>query len=154
MAGGSTRGFFLFRSDAGMIDAPTWRFHAAWLAALTATLVGVWLLLSPYAHRDLKTSAFLAPMTILAYSYLIVFAFAVLLIAVSFTNLSAKRLRERGLPAGLAGLVPLLALCAGAAHWLQPQVPDVIAVWYVVGLDVLLACTVAWTVAMLGMERR
>ncbi len=92
-------------------------------------------------------------MTILAYSYLILFAFAVLFIAISFSNLSAKRLRARGLPTGLAGLVPLLALLAGAAHWLQPQVPDVIAIWYVVGLDVLLAAAVAWSVAALGFSR-
>ena len=153
MTDAPTRGFFLFRSDAGVIDAPTWRFHAAWLAALTAGLSGLWLLLSPFAHRDLRTSTFLAPMTIVAYTYLIVFAFAVLIISISFTNLSAKRLRGRSLPTGLAGSVPLLALFVGAAHWLQPQVPDVVSIWYVVSLDILLAAVVAWTVVMLGLER-
>ena len=148
-----TRGFFLFRSDAGAIDAPTWRFHAAWMAgALLAATLG-WRLLAPYAHHDLAKSAFIAPMTILAFAYLLVFAFGVLFTAISFYNLTAKRLRARSLPTGLAGLIPLLALFAGAAHWLQPQVPDVIAIWYVVGLDVLLAGAVAWSVATLGFAR-
>ena len=145
-----TRAFFLFRSDAGMIDAPTWRLHAGWMVAALALATLVWRLLAPYAHHDLARSAFLAPMTILAYAYLLAFAFAVLFVAISFYNLSAKRLRARGLPTGLAGLVPLGALLAGAAHWLQPQVPDVIAIWYVVALDLLLAAAVAWSVAVLA----
>ncbi len=153
MAAEQTRSFFLFRSDAGVIDVPTWRRHAGWLALLTAALTLGWLALAPFARHDLATSAFIAPLTIVAYTYLIAFAFTVLFIAIAFYNLSAKRLRERGLPTGLGGLIPLGALFAGAAHWLQPQVPDVIATWYVVGLDVLLAGAVGWTIIALGLRR-
>ena len=146
----SARARFLFRSEAGTIDAATWRRHAVGLAAAVAVLTIFWLLLRPFTHHDLATSAFIAPMTILAFSYLIVFAFAVLLIAISFTMLSMKRLRDRGEPTGLAGLVPLAALFAGALHFIQPQAPDVISIWYVVAGDAATAAVVTWTVIDLG----
>ncbi len=142
---------FLFRSDEGVIDAPTWRFHAGWLAVLLLGLTLLWLGLRPYAHHDdLAHNAFLEPLTILAFAYLIVFTFIVLLIAVSFTMLSMKRLRDRGEPVGLGGLVPLLALFAGSLHFIQPQAPDVISWWYLVATDVALAAAVVWTVVDCG----
>ena len=147
------RGRFLFRSEAGTIDAATWRRHAGWLAIVVALLTTVWLLLRPYTHHDLATSAFIAPMTILAFSYLIVFAFAVLLIAISYTMLSMKRLRDRAEPTGLAVLVPLAALLGGSLHFIQPQAPDVISIWYLVASDVVAAAIVVWTVVDLGFGR-
>jgi hypothetical protein len=150
MGARSERARFLFRSDAGTIDAPTWRRHALWLALLVAGLTAVWLVLRPYAHHDLKVTRFLSPLTIVAYVYLLLYAFAVILAAISFYNLSAKRFRARHLPAGLAGLIPLVALFVGAAYWIQPQVPDVISVWYVIGLDLLLLGVVVWTITVLG----
>ena len=92
-------------------------------------------------------------MTIVAFAYLILYAFAVLFIAISYTMLSIKRLRNRGQPTALGALVPLLALFSGAAHWLQPQTPDVISIWYVVGLDAALAIVAVWTIADLGFGR-
>jgi uncharacterized membrane protein YhaH (DUF805 family) len=154
MSARAERRHFLFRNDQGMIDAPTWRANAGGLALAAAALTALWLALAPYTHHDLKTTAFIAPMTILAFAYLMVYAFAVLLIAISFTNLSAKRLRDLGRPTGLAGLVPLLALFSGAAHWLQPQVSDVIAIWYVVGLDVGLVAAIGWSVVEMGFSAR
>lgn len=144
------RARFLFQADQGTIDAPTWRRHAAWMALVLGVATGVWRLLAPYTHHDLAKSAFLAPLTILAFVYLLIFAFGVLLIAISFYNLSAKRLRARHKPIGLAGLVPFLALLSGSLHFIQPQVPDVIAIWYVVGVDAALALAIVWTVAALG----
>ena len=141
---------FLFRSDEGRIGAPVWRRNAALLTLVAVVLTAGWLTMAPYTHHDLKTTAFYAPLTIAAFVYLLLYAFAVMFLAISFTNLSAKRLRDRGEPAGLGGLVPLLALFAGAAHWLQPQVSDVISIWYVVGLDVALLAAAAWTVVDLG----
>ena len=142
----SERRRFLFRTEDGVIDAPTWRLHAGWLAALLAVMTLAWMLLRPYAHHDLAKSAFIAPMTILAFAYLVVFAFAVLLIFISYTMLSMKRFRDRGEPVGLAGLVPLLALFAGSLHFIQPQAPDVISWWYLVATDTVLAGTVCWTI--------
>jgi hypothetical protein len=147
------RARFLFRTEAGTIDQRTWRFHAGWLAALAVGLTAIWTLLRPYAHHDLATSPFIVPMTIVAFTYLILFSFALILIAISYTMLSMKRLRALGQPTGLAGLVPLLALCAGSLHFLRDQTPDVITLWYVVALDVVLAAVVVATVYDLGFRR-
>ena len=146
----SDRARFLFRTETGIIDAPTWRVHAGWLFALLAGMTVVWLLLRPYAHHDLAKSAFIAPMTILAFAYLIIFSFAVLLIAISFTMLSMKRFRDRGEPVGLAGLIPLLALFAGSLHFIQPQAPDVISAWYLVATDGILVAAIIWTIVDCG----
>lgn len=144
------RARFLFRSEEGTVDAPTWRRHAAWLAGLVVAMTLVWFVLRPYAHHDLATQAFFAPMTIVAYAYLITYAFVILLIAIAYTMLSMKRLRDRGEPTGLAGLVPLLALFAGSLHFLQAKTPAAISYWYVVGLDATLFGIVLWTIIDLG----
>lgn len=152
MSGIGARARFLFREEAGEIDAPTWRRNVAWLAACAGALTLVWWALRPYAHHDLSNSAFLAPMTILAYSYLLVFTFAVLLIAISYTMLTIKRLRACRLPTGLAGLVPFLALICGAAHFLYGKTPDVVPAWYPAALDLTLAVAVGWTVYACGLR--
>jgi uncharacterized membrane protein HdeD (DUF308 family) len=144
------RARFLFQAEDGTIDAATWRHHAIWMGFALVIATVIWRLLAPYAHHDLATSAFLAPMTILAFTYLLVFSFAVLLLAVSFYFLSAKRLRDRGEPTALAGLLPFLALISGALHFIQPQVPDVIAIGYVIGIDLLVVGTAIWMVLDLG----
>ena len=95
--------------------------------------------------------AFLDPRTIAAYLFLMVYAFAVILITVCYVMLSMKRLRDRALPTGLAGALPLAALLDGALRWVQPQVPDV-PFWLVVVCDLVLVAVVAWTVFELGLR--
>ena len=152
-AGGlGARARFLFRNEDGVIDAPTWRFHAIWLVLLLGVLTAIWSALRPYAHHDLAKTAFLAPMTIIAFTYLIVDAFAVILIAISFVMLSMKRCRDRGLPTGLAGLVPLLAFFAVSLHLARAQTPDVITIWYVACLDAAVAAATLWTAVELGIR--
>ncbi len=146
------RAHFLFRSELGTIDAPTWRRHASWLLAAFLVLTMLWFVVRPYAHHDLAQTAFIAPMTIVAYAYVIVYAFAALLIAVCYVMLSMKRFRDRAEPTGLAGLVPLLAFLAASLHFLHAQTPDVIAVWQVVLLDLVLAGVAVWTVVELGVR--
>ena len=117
---------FLFRTEQGRIDRQTWHYGAGLLALPLVVLTGLWLALAPYANRSLDQRAFADPRTFASYAYLVVYAFAVLLIAVCYVNLSAKRFRDRGRPApvGLAGLLPFVALCDGAARWLQPRVAE------------------------------
>ena len=146
----SGRANFLFREDFGTINAATWRFHAAWLFGLLVVLTLLLIPLTPYMRHDLATQPFFAPMTMVAYTYVISFSFVVLSIAISYTMLSIKRLRDRGKPTGLAVLVPFLALLAGAAHFLQPLVPDSISIWYVVAVDTLLAVAIVATIVELG----
>ena len=143
-----SRGRFLFRQDQGRIDAATWRFHAGWLTALAVALTLVWLLLRPYAHVDLQTG--LRWITITAFTYLIVYSFALVLLAVCYTMLSIKRLRDRHRPTSLAGMVPLFVLLAASLHFMRDQTPDVIVLPYVIVLDAVLALVVAWTIIELG----
>jgi hypothetical protein len=151
MAGAAYLARFGFRTDQGLIDARTWRQGAGLLAVIFAALTAIWLLVEPNAHRELQPDSSLFQWgTFLTFVYLLIYAFAVLFIGISLYNLSAKRLRARNLPAGLAGLVPLAALFAGAAHWLQPRVGEYLSYWYVVGLDALLVAAIVWTVLELG----
>ncbi len=142
---------FGFRTDEGRVDAWTWRQGIGLLAAIFMALTAAWVAVLPYAHRELNPGSSLFDLkTFLAFVYLLCYAFAVLFIGISFYNLSAKRLRARNLPTGLAGLVPLAALFSGAAHWLQPRVSEHLSYWYVVGLDALLVGAIVWTVLELG----
>lgn len=143
---------FGFRTDHGRIDAKTWWQGTAFLGVPLAVLTLIWFLLAPFAHRDLASTPFLAWKTIAAFVYLMFYAFAVLLIAICHYNLSAKRWRDRGwpFPGALAGLLPLSALSTGAAHWLQPRLPEAMSYGYVVTLDAALAAIVVWNVVELG----
>ncbi|MGA2638631.1 hypothetical protein [Methylocella sp.] len=142
---------FGFRTDQGLADARTWREGAGLLAVLLAVLTAIWLLLEPNAHRQLAPDSSLFDWaTFLTFVYLLFYTFALLFIGVSLYNLSAKRLRARNLPTGLAGLVPLAALFSGAAHWLQPRVDEYLSYWYVAGIDALLVAALVWTVLELG----
>ena len=145
-----SRARFLFRQDAGRIDAATWRFHAGWIAAVAVALTVGWLLLRPYAQHDLKTEAFIRWGTVAAFTYVILYAFALILLAICYTMLSIKRLRDIGRPTALAGLVPLFVFLAASLLFIRDQTPDVIVLPYVIALDVVLAIVVAWTVVELG----
>jgi uncharacterized membrane protein YhaH (DUF805 family) len=141
---------FGFRTDQGRIEAKTWWQGSALLCALLAVLTLIWFLLEPFTHRDLASTPFLAWPTLAAFVYLLFYAFAVLLIAVCYYNLSAKRWRDRGWPGALAGLLPLFALISGAANWLQPRVAEVLPYGYVALSDAVLAAIIAWNVVELG----
>jgi uncharacterized membrane protein YhaH (DUF805 family) len=107
---------------------------------------------SPWANRGLDERKLIDVMALVTYVYLIAMAFALILIAVSFYNLSAKRLRARGLPTGLAGLAPFTAFIAGAAHWLQPRVADVFPFAIVVICDVAVIGVALWCLYELGVR--
>ncbi len=142
---------FGFRTDEGLLDARTWREGAALLAVIFAALTAIWLFLEPNAYRELtRASPLFEWKVFLTFVYLLFYAFAVLFIGISFYNLSAKRLRARKLPTGLAGLVPLAALFSSAAHWLQPRVNEYLSYWYVAALDALLVGAIVWTLLELG----
>ncbi len=143
---------FLYRSDEGEIGRATWWGGLAPLVILLAILTIIWLVLAPWANRGLDERAFIDPRTLAAYVYLLFYAFAIFLIAVCYTNLSAKRFRARGKPPGLAGLLPLAALLSGAAHWLYPRVADVMPWFLVAGCDLALVAVLVWHVVELGLR--
>jgi uncharacterized membrane protein YhaH (DUF805 family) len=141
---------YLFRSDEGKIGAKTWWMGTLLLAIPMIVLTSIWFLVSPYAHRDISAEPLFNGATFGAYVYLFCYALAIFLIAISHYNLSAKRFRDRGKPAELAGLLPFVALMTGAAHWLQPRVADVMGRGWTVGIDITLLALAVWLVIELG----
>ena len=152
MSGERPSGFrFLYRTDQGRVDRAQWVAAALPLAALLGAASVVLRIALPYANRTLAERAFYDPLTFAANFYILIYAAGLLLLAISWVNLAAKRFRDRGRPAplALAGLLPLAALVAGAAHWLQPRVAEVMPRWNVWGCDALLVIVALWTAAEL-----
>jgi uncharacterized membrane protein YhaH (DUF805 family) len=157
MAVDSERIRFLYRTEQGRIDRATWLKGAGALAGVIAPFFLIWLVLSPYTDHDLsRGDPFFAPMTAVAYGFVLLYAFVILLVAVSYVNLSAKRFRALGhrAPVALAGLAPLVALIVGATHWLQPRVMEVMPRFWVWGVDAVLVAVVAWTIYELGLREK
>ncbi len=152
---GPASGFaFLFRTDQGEIGRIVWWRGTALLGAVLAALTGIWLVIGRFAYEaqpaearaDLFDAGIFA-----AYAYLTFFGLCVMLIGVSHFNLSAKRCRARGRAPALAGLLPLMALFSGAAHWLYPRVTESMPYWSVVLTDVCLLAVIVWNVVDLGL---
>jgi uncharacterized membrane protein YhaH (DUF805 family) len=142
---------FLFRQDRGTIGRAVWWRWTMVLALILGVLSGIWRMLLPYANRTVEAGERLfEPLTFVAYAYLLLFAFAVILIGICHYNLSAKRWHDRGRIGGLAGLLPLAALLDGAAHWLQPRIPQDMPVWTVTAMDAVLLAVIVWNVIELG----
>ena len=142
---------FLFRRDEGTISRGTWWRGTLGLLGVLAALSAIWKLLSGFTNEDVAATGHLFnPGVFFAYAYLMAFAFAIFLIAISSYNLSAKRWRARGKTPAFAGLPPLAAFVCGAAHWLQPRVADVMPFWIVIVLDLGLLAIVVWSVFELG----
>jgi hypothetical protein len=112
---------FLFRESEGTIAAAPWRRWTLALTGLCLLLAGVWVAISPWTHRDLAREGLFELKAFIAFVYLLVFAFALLLAQVSQYNLSAKRFRARGFNPGLAAAWPLSAFFTGAVFWAEPR---------------------------------
>ena len=141
---------YLFREEQGRIGALAWRRGFSVLAVLMIALTALWFLLLPYANRDLDERQLVDPRAFVVYAYLMVYAAAILLAAVCFYFLSAKRWRDLGKPPALAGLPLLAGLIAGATAWLQPRVAEIMPWWIVGALDVGLIAIVIWQAWELG----
>lgn len=145
-----SRIYFLFRSDAGQIDAATWRRGTLLLVGIFAVLTIGWHLIQPYADHDLNTTLLFTIAILFANLYRLLYGFALIMILISYYNLSAKRWRDIGKPAALAGLLPLLASIAGALHWLEPRVAPDMPHLIPVTADIALAAIFIWNVVELG----
>ncbi len=149
-----SRVFFLFRSDAGEIDAATWRQWTLLLAGIFAALAIGWIFLEPYADHDLTSGLWMTAGILAANLYRLLFGLAILLILISHYNLSAKRWRDIGRPPALAGLLPLVAALCAAVHWLEPRVSPALPHAVTLAADAALAAVVVWNVVELGGLRR
>lgn len=141
---------FLYREDRGRIARAVWWRATVPLAVLIGLATAGWIAVRPYAVHDLATQPFIDGATVGAYVYLSLYTFGLILAAVCFYNVSAKRFRDRGRPGRWAAVLPLAAFLTGALVWFIPQsfgeVPD----WAGRVAEVALLVVVAWTVVDLG----
>jgi uncharacterized membrane protein YhaH (DUF805 family) len=142
---------FLFQNYEGRIGRRVWRSGTLVLAAILVPLTLIWMLVAPATHRDLSKPELLDAEALGAFLFLVIFAFAVILIGVSWTNLSAKRFRAIGRPAAFAAALPFASFLAGAAHWFQPRASDVFPGWALIFIDMALAAIALWSFYELGL---
>ncbi len=141
---------FLYREDRGRISRETWWRGTLPLAGAVVLVTVVWELVKPFAAPDLATEPLMDIAVVLAYLVLAVYAFAMILAAVCYYNVSAKRFRDRGRRGLWASVLPLAVLLTGALDWFIPRsLGDVPAWWGAVALVVLLVLAV-WNVLDLG----
>jgi uncharacterized membrane protein YhaH (DUF805 family) len=141
---------FMFRTDRGRIGRGLW-----WRGTLPLLAIGIvatfgWLQLRPFTNHDLTTTPFIAPATIAAFAYLIIYTFGLILIAVCHYNLSAKRFRDRGRPAAFAAALPASLFLCGALIWFIPRSFDVVPAWAAPVSLAVVGLVALWTVVDLG----
>ena len=142
---------FLFRTDQGVIDRATWRKGMAVVLVPILALSAVWIALEPSAMRGPDLASGFDPWTAIAFLYLLLYSFAVIIAAICFYNLSAKRFRARGRPAALAGLLPFSLFVTGAAFWLTPRSEGYVSPAFAYLLAALTLAIIVWTVSDLGL---
>ena len=154
MSEGGTEGrfHFLFRNDKGRIGRSEWWKGMAAIAVPLALMAGGDLALSN-ALRSAGSRPLQSGEPLASYVYQLAFGLAVLLGAVCFYNLSAKRFCDRNYPPSLAGLAPFALLVAGAARLFLPDLNAQKFVYISIGCDVLAALVVIWSLVELGFLR-
>jgi len=148
---GQDRFRFLYRQTDGVIDRATWARASLGPLGIGLVLTVIAWLVAPNQPRDLGTQAFFTLGLVLSHAYLIVYGFALFVCAVAEYFVSAKRFRDRGRPAELAGLAPFALLLAGAANWFQPRSEGAMPEWATAIFDVVALVIIVWTLAELGL---
>ena len=87
---------FLYREDRGRISRGVWWRGTLPLAGFVIVATVIWELVKPYSAPDLATQPLMDVAVVLAYLVLAVYAFAMILAAVCYYNVCAKRFRDRG----------------------------------------------------------
>jgi uncharacterized membrane protein YhaH (DUF805 family) len=141
---------FLYRQTEGVIDRATWTRASLGPLGIAFALTLIAWLVAPNQPRDLGSQAFFSLGLVLAHAYLILYAFSLFLCAVAEYFVSAKRFRDRGRPAELAGLAPFALLLDAAAHWYQPRSEGSMPEWATTAFDVAALAVIAWTVVELA----
>ena len=142
--------YFLFRSDRGRIGRAVWWRGTIPLAVVAGLGTLGWVWLRRFTIHDLSKTALIDVPTLVAYVYLAVFSFAVILIAICEYNLSAKRFRDRGRTPALAAVLPLTFFLAGAIIWSVPNSFGELPPWTVSVASVAVAGVLIWNIVELG----
>jgi hypothetical protein len=142
-----------YRDAEGTIGPAEW-------ARASALPVGVAVLMTALAYaispgpRDLGTQPFISISIVAVHAYLMVYGFALIMLAVMEYFVSAKRFRDLGRAPGLAGLAPFALLLAGAAAWFQPRSEGSMPEWAVWPFYAFALAVVVWNVVELGFVKR
>ena len=145
---------FLFQQDEGTIDCPTWWRGVMVLALPLGVATLVWRAIAGTAMAPMANNLPQADAgTAFAHGYLLGYAALILLVAICYYNLSAKRLRARSMAAAMASFLPLAALLAGAMHWMAPRVGDALPVWTLPATDAVVLAIAAWNAFEMGIRR-
>jgi uncharacterized membrane protein YhaH (DUF805 family) len=140
---------FLYREAEGAIGPSLWRQASAWPVGIALAMTVVAWLLAP-GPRDLGSQPFFSLSIFAVHAYLIVYGFALFVLAVAQYFVSAKRFIDLGKSPAWAGLAPFCLLLAGAAAWFQPRSEGAMpaaAVWPFYALAV---AVIVWNIAELG----
>lgn len=147
---------FLYREDQGEVSKSLW-WAGTWpLAVVLLVLTLIWLGIAPDPlHASKNTFLSLRMQSILqlfTYGYLLIYGIAAMLIAISHTFLSMKRLRALRQPTGFGGLLPFTVLLVGAVTWLQPRLGDEMPVWSAGLADGVLVAVILLMIYDLGIK--
>jgi uncharacterized membrane protein YhaH (DUF805 family) len=144
---------FLYRQDQGRIDR-----RAFWIASLPILMILtvmtlVWLAVKPQGARDLSSGVFFDAPTAFAYAYLLVYTACMMLGAIMFYFVGAKRLRDGARPPWLAAAPFLMVYAAGAVHWAAPRSDGGVGPLALWAVDVLAIASVVWAVLDMGLRK-
>ena len=140
---------FLYREAEGRIGPAEWVRASALPVGIAVAMTALAWLIAP-GPRDLGSQPFFSVSIILVHAYLMIYGFALILLAVMQYFVSAKRFRDLGRPSGLAGLAPFALLLAGAAMWFQPRSEGAMPEWAVWPFYLVALGVVVWNVIELG----
>jgi uncharacterized membrane protein YhaH (DUF805 family) len=140
---------FLYREAEGAIGPGLWARASAWPVGIAIAMTALAWGLAP-GPRDLATQPFFSLSIFAVHAYYIVYAFALIVLAVAQYFVSAKRFIDLGKSPAWAGLAPFCLLIAGAAAWYQPRSEGWMPAWGVWPFYALAAEVVIWNVAELG----
>jgi hypothetical protein len=140
---------FLYRETEGTIGPGLWARASAALAVIAIAMTALAWVVAP-GPRDLKTQPFISVSIVAVHAYLLLYGFALIVLAVAQYFVSAKRFNDLGLPPGLAGLAPFSLLLAGAVTWYQPRSEGLMSAWAVWPFYVFALAVFAWNIAALG----
>lgn len=144
---------FLYREDEGTLGRAAWWVAVAPPALTLIVMTLVWLAVMPPGARDPARDGFFDARSVATYAYLLVFAFATLIGFIMIYFVTAKRLRDRGKPPALAGLLPFALFFAGAMRWLAARSEGAITPPMLWALDVAALAAVIWTLIECGLKQ-
>ena len=143
----------LYRDADGTLGPAEWVRASALPIGVALAMTALAYAISP-GPRDLATQPFFSVSIVAVHAYLMVYGFALIFLAVMQYFVSAKRFRDLGRAPGLAGLLPLALLLAGAAAWFQPRSEGAMPEWAVWPFYALALAVVVGNVAVLGFVKR